>query len=67
VRALFFLSLATLLAPTLAQAAAPAAEGRLLVGFERGVDKPGALKDKVVSDGRLNASKALGAIGSIVD
>jgi subtilisin family serine protease len=31
------------------------------------VDKPSALKDKVVYDGRLNAKKALSAIGSIVD
>jgi hypothetical protein len=31
------------------------------------VNKPPALSGKVVSNGRLNAQKALAAIGSIVD
>jgi hypothetical protein len=31
------------------------------------VDKPPAFKDKVAYDGRLNAQKALAAIGSLVD
>lgn len=31
------------------------------------LDRPAAFENKVVSNGRLNASKALAAIGSIVD
>ena len=41
--------------------------GELRKAIRKKVDKPAALENKVVSNGRLNASKALAAIGSIVD
>ena len=41
--------------------------GQLRKAIREKVDKPPALKDKVVYDGRLNAQKALNAIGAIVD
>jgi thermitase len=47
--------------------AAPGDSGELRKAIRKKVDKPAALENKVVSNGRLNASKALAAIGSIVD
>jgi thermitase len=41
--------------------------GELRKAVRQKVDKPPALSGKVVYDGRLNAQKALAAIGSIVD
>ena len=41
--------------------------GELRKAVRSKVDKPPAFANKVVSDGRLNADRALGAIGSIVD
>ena len=41
--------------------------GQLRKAIREKVDKPPALKDKVVYNGRLNAQKALNAIGAIVD
>jgi len=39
----------------------------LRYAIRREVDTPPAFKDKAVYDGRLNAQKALAAIGSLVD
>lgn len=47
--------------------AAEALRKRLRKAIRSKVDKPVAFKDKVVSEGRLNAQKALGAVGSLVD
>ena len=41
--------------------------GDLRYAIRRKVDKPPPLKGKVAYDGRLNARKALSAIGSLVD
>jgi thermitase len=41
--------------------------GDLRYAIRHKVDKPPALNDKVAYDGRLNAEKALAAIGSLVD
>ena len=41
--------------------------GNLRYAIRHKVDKPPALNDKVAYDGRLNAQKALAAIGSLVD
>jgi thermitase len=44
-----------------------ASYGDLRYAIRHKVDTPPALKGKVAYDGRLNAQKALGAIGSLVD
>jgi subtilisin family serine protease len=44
-----------------------ATSGELRKAIRQNVDKPPAFRDRVVSDGRLNAQKSLAAIGSIVD
>jgi len=41
--------------------------GELRNAIRQNVDRPPAFRDKVVSDGRLNAQKSLAAIASIVD
>jgi hypothetical protein len=44
-----------------------ASYGDLRYAIRHKVDKPPALNGKVAYDGRLNAHKALAAIGSLVD
>ena len=44
-----------------------ASYGDLRYAIRHKVDKPPPLKGKVAYDGRLNARKALAAIGSLVD
>jgi hypothetical protein len=41
--------------------------GDLRYAIRHKVDKPPALNNRVAYDGRLNAQKALAAIGSLVD
>jgi hypothetical protein len=47
--------------------ASGASYGDLRYAIRHKVDKPPPLKGKVAYDGRLNAQKALAAIGSLVD
>jgi thermitase len=55
------------LAAMLRKQESDASYGDLRYAIRHKVDKPSALNDKVAYDGRLNARKALGAIGSLVD
>jgi subtilisin family serine protease len=58
--------LAAGIAAMLKKQASNAAPGDLRKAVRKKVDKPPALKNKVVDDGRVNAAKALAAIKSIV-
>jgi thermitase len=55
------------LAAMLRKQESDASYGDLRYAVRHKVDKPPALSNKVAYDGRLNAQKALGAIGSLVD